>query len=68
MNTSPPTTAGDYEARDRIGLPHWYGLLNPLQDDGFGGSVWAKEEVNDLVYSFNYEGTDQGANYATGHA
>lgn len=67
MNTSPLTTSGDYGARDR--WPHWYALLNPLQDDGFGGIVCAKEEVNSFVYFFIYEGTDCGnPYYATGHA
>ena len=68
MNTSPLTPAGDYEARDNLGLPHWYALFNPLQDDGFGGIVCTKEEVDDFVYSFIYEGTDLGVYYATGHA
>ena len=69
MNTSPPTASGDYEARDRIILPHWYAMLNPLQDDGFGGITCAKEDVNDFVDSFIYEGTDLGTSYyATGHA
>ena len=49
MPTSPLAASGDYEARDRIGLPHWYAMLNPLQDDGFGGIVCAKEEVNSFV-------------------
>lgn len=67
MNTSPLTASGDYEVRDR--WPHWYALLNPLQDDGFGEIVCAKEEVNSFVYSFIYEGTDCGTSYyATGHA
>ena len=69
MNTSPLTTSGDYKVRGRIGLPHWYALLDPLQDDGFGGIVCTKEEVNSFVYSFIYEGTDCGnPYYATGHA
>lgn len=62
------TRAGDYEARDHIGLPHWYAMLNPLQDDGFGGITCALVESNAFVFSFIYEGTDQGAYYATGHA
>ena len=69
MTISPLTASGAYEARDRIGLPHWYAMLNPMQDDGFGGIVCAKEEVNSFVYSFIYEGTDCGDSYyATGHA
>lgn len=69
MNIYILTASGYYEVRDRIGLPHWYGLLNTLQDDGFGGIVCAKEEVNSFVYSFVYEGTDCGTSYyATGHA
>lgn len=63
------TIAGDYEARDRIGLPHWYAMLNPLQDDGFGGVACALVESNDFVFSFVYEGIDCGAPYyETGHA
>ena len=62
------TCAGDYETRDRIGLPHWYAMLNPLQDDGFGGIVCALVESNAFVFSFIYEGTDLGAYYETGHA
>lgn len=63
------TSAGGYEARDRIGLPHWYAMLNPLQDDGFGGIVCALVESNNFVASFLYEGIDCGAPYyATGHA
>ena len=63
------TRAGEYEARDRIGLPHWYAMLNPLQDDGFGGITCAPVESNGFVFSFVYEGVDCGAPYyATGHA
>ena len=52
-----------------VGLPHWYAMLNPLQDDGFGGTVCAKEEVNSFIYSFVYEGIACGVPYyATGHA
>ena len=63
------TRAGDYEARDRIGLPHWYAMLHPLQDDGFGGITCATVESNDFVFSFVYEGVNCGAPYyETGHA
>lgn len=57
------------ETRANTGLPHWYAMLNPLQDDGFGGTVCAKEEVNPFIYSFVYEGIACGVPYyATGHA
>ena len=66
----PLSTAADVvqEARDRIGLPHWYAMLNPLQDDGFGGITCALAESNAFVFSFIYEGVAQGEYYATGHA
>ena len=68
MNTSPLATSGDYEVRGRIGLPHWYAMLNPLQDDGFGGIVCALVESNAFVFAFVYEAIDHGDYYATGHA
>ena len=68
MNNPLLTPDGAQEARDRIGLPHWFAMLNPLQDDGFGGITCALVESNAFVFSFIYEGTDQGAYYATGHA
>ena len=58
-----------YKIRVAVGLPHWYAMLDPMQDDGFGGIVCAKKEVNSFVYSFIYEGIDCGnPYYATGHA
>ena len=64
-----PLSTSVYEARDRIGLPHWYAMLNPLQDDGFGGIVCATVGSNDFVFSFLFEGIDCGAPYyETGHA
>ena len=68
MNKPLFTADGAWEARDRIGLPHWFAMLNPLQDDGFGGVTCALAESNEFVFSFVYEGADQGAYYATGHA
>ena len=68
MNKPLSTAADVQEARDRIGLPHWYAMLYPLQDDGFGGIVCAPAESNEFVFSFVYEGTDQVHYYATGHA
>ena len=69
MTKSLFTCAGDYEARARIGLPHWYAMIHPLQDDGFGGIVCATFESMGFVFSFVYEGVDCGAPYyETGHA
>lgn len=68
MNKPLFTADGAQEARDRIGLPHWFAMLTPLQDDGFGGITCALVESNAFVFSFIYEGTDRGAYYATGHA
>lgn len=65
----PLSTADDIqEARDRIGLPHWYAMLTPLQDDGFGEITCAPAESSEFVFSFVYEGTDQVHYYETGHA
>lgn len=68
MNKPLSTAADVQEARDRIGLPHWFAMLTPLQDDGFGGITCTPAESNEFVSAFVYEGTDQGAYYATGHA
>ena len=68
MNKPLSTAAYVQEARDRIGLPHWFAMLNPLQDDGFGGITCALAESNEFVFSFVYEALDLGAYYATGHA
>lgn len=69
MNKPLSTAADVQEARDRIGLPHWFAMLNPLQDDGFGGITCAPAESNGFVFSFVYEGVDCGAPYyETGHA
>ena len=68
MNNPLFTPDGAQEARDRIGLPHRFAMLDPLQDDGFGGITCALVESNEFVFSFIYEGTDQGVYYATGHA
>ena len=57
------------EARDNTGLPHWYAMLHPLQDDGFGGIVCALAESNSFVFSFLFEGANCGSPYyETGHA
>ena len=68
MNKPLSTAADVQEARDRIGFPHWFALLTPLQDDGFGGIICAPVEFNEFVFSFIYEGTDQEHYYDTGHA
>ena len=68
MNKPLSTAADVQEARDRTGLPHWFAMLNPLQDDGFGGITCALAESNEFVFSFVYEALDLGAYYATGHA
>jgi len=68
MNKPLSTADGVQEARDRIGLPHWFALLTPLQDDGFGEITCAPADSNEFVFSFVYEGTDQVHYYETGHA
>ena len=68
MNKPLSTAADVQETRDHIGLPHWFAMLNPLQDDGFGGITCAPAESNEFVCSFVYEAIDLGAYYATGHA
>ena len=56
------------EARDNLGLPHWFALITPWQDDGFGETTCALPESNVFVASFVHEALDLGAYYATGHA
>ena len=56
------------EARDNLGLPHWYAMITPWQDDGFGGITCALVESNAFAASFIHEALDLGAYYATGHA
>ena len=56
------------EARDDLGLPHWYAMIVPWQDDGFGGITCALVESHAFVFAFVCEGTEQGEYYATGHA
>ena len=66
----PLSTAQDRarEARDNFGLPHWYAMITPWQDDGFGGITYALVESNAFAASFIHEGLYLGAYYATGHA
>lgn len=68
MNKSLSTAADVQEARDGIGLPHWFAMLTPHQDDGFGGITCALAESNVFVSSFVFEAIDHGAYYDTGHA
>lgn len=69
MTQTLSTIAGAYEVRDSIGLPHWYAMIHPRQDDGFGGITCASTESNSFVFSFVFEGSDCGAPYyETGHA
>ena len=67
--TEASLVARAYKIRVEVGLPHWYAMLNPLQDDGFGGITCAPAGSNEFVFSFVYEGVDCGAPYyETGHA
>ena len=69
MNKPLPTPQDlAQEARDNLGLPHWYAMIIPWQDDGFGGITCAPVESNVFVASFVHEGLDLGVYYATGHA
>lgn len=56
------------EARDNLGLPHWFAMITPWQDGGFGETTCALTESNVFVASFVHEGLYLGAYYATGHA
>ena len=68
MNKPLFTANGAQEARERIGLPHWYAMVYPWQDDGFGGTVCATVGSEQFVVSFVNEGLTLGDYYATGHA
>ena len=67
MNKPTPRDIAQ-ESRDNLGLPHWYAMITPWQDDGFGGITCASVESNEFVFSFIYEAIDLGDYYATGHA